>query len=100
MATNAYEDFLRLTGFEEGEMSTYLPEWRGASKKVGLTERDVAFAVKEWIPTHFDIELEGVRKSIGAFLKEFIDLTKANEYKEKGVKIVYGILPASLHYYY
>ena len=100
MGKKIYEDFLRLTGFEEDEMSKYLPQWREASKKVGLTEDDVQFALEEWIPAHFDIELEGVRKSMGSFMKEFMDLTKANEYKEQGVKIVYGILPASLHYYY
>jgi benzoyl-CoA reductase/2-hydroxyglutaryl-CoA dehydratase subunit BcrC/BadD/HgdB len=100
MVKNIYEDFLRLAGFEEDEMSEYLPEWRKASAKVGLTEDDIKFATEHWIPTYFDTTLEGVRKSIGSFMKEFIDLTKASEYKEKGAKIVYGILPASLHYYY
>ncbi|OGO23543.1 MAG: hypothetical protein A2144_11120 [Chloroflexi bacterium RBG_16_50_9] len=100
MAKNVYENFLRLAGFEEDEMSKYIPEWRKASAKVGLTEDDVKFATDEWIPTYFDIKLEGVRKSIGSYIKEFMDLTRANEYKEKGMKIVYGILPASLHYYY
>jgi benzoyl-CoA reductase/2-hydroxyglutaryl-CoA dehydratase subunit BcrC/BadD/HgdB len=100
MAKKVYEDFLRLAGFEEDEMPKYLPEWREASAKLGLTEADNKFATEEWIPGNFDIKLEGVRKCIGGFIKEIIDLTKANEYKEKGVKIVYGILPASLHYYY
>ena len=36
MAKNIYEDFLRLTGFEEDEMSEYLPQWRKASEKLGL----------------------------------------------------------------
>ena len=100
MAKNIYEDFLRLTGFEEDEMSKYLPEWRKASEKLRLTEDDVRFATEKWIPTYFQVELEGVRKSLGAIIREAIDLTKANEYKEKGMKIVYGILPAILHYYY
>jgi len=100
VAKNIYEDFLRLTGFEEDEMPEYLPEWRKASEKLRLTEDDVRFATEEWIPAYFQVELEGVRKSLGALIREAIDLTKANEYKEKGVKIVYGILPAILHYYY
>jgi len=100
MSNNIHEEFLRLTGFEDAEIPEYLPEWRRASQKLGLTENDVEFATKEWIPAHFGVELEGVRKVLGCLIKEAIDLTKANEYKERGVKIVYGILPASLHYYY
>jgi len=100
MAKNVYEDFLRLTGFEEDEMSEYLPEWRRASEKLGLTEDDIKFATEKQLPTYFAVELEGVRKVLGCYVKEVIDLTKASEYKERGVKIVYGILPAILHYYY
>ena len=100
MATNLHEDFLRLTGFEEEEMSEYLPEWRKASERLGLTEEDVRFAVQERLPVHFDLELEGIRKLLGTFVKETIDLTKANEYKQRGKKIVYGILPAILHFFY
>jgi len=100
MTKNIHEDFLRLTGFEEEEMSEYLPEWHKASEKLGLTEDDVKFATEKWIPAHFEVELEGIRKLLGCFVKETIELTKANEYKERGVKIVYGILPAMLHYYY
>jgi benzoyl-CoA reductase/2-hydroxyglutaryl-CoA dehydratase subunit BcrC/BadD/HgdB len=100
MAKNAHEDFLRLTGFEENEMSEYLPQWSKASERLGLTEDDIKFAVEKQLPTYFAVELEGIRKLLGCFVKETIDLTKANEYKERGVKIVYGILPAILHFYY
>lgn len=100
MGKDIYEEFLRLTGFEEDEMTEYLPEWRKASAKLGLTEDDVRFATEKRIPEHFEVQLEGVRKLIGCYIKEAINLTKANEYKERGVKIVYGILPAIVHYYY
>jgi DNA polymerase/3'-5' exonuclease PolX len=81
MAKNIYEDFLRLAGFDENEMGHYLPEWRQASEKLGLTEEDVRFATEEQIPAYFHTELEGIRKAIGANIKEIIDLTKAYEYK-------------------
>ena len=100
MSKDIYVDFLRLTGFEEDEIGKYLPEWRKASEKLGLTEEDVRYATEERIPDNFAVELEGIRKLLGCFVKETIDLTKANEYKEQGLKIVYGILPASLHFYY
>lgn len=97
---NVYEDFLRLTGFEEAEIPKYLPEWKKASAKLGLTEEDVRFATEKQLPTYFAIEMKGIRKLLGCFVRETIDLTKASEYKSKGVKIVYGILPAILHFYY
>lgn len=100
MENNIHEGFLRLAGFEESEMSRFLPEWRQASEKLGLSEKDVAFAAEEWIPAHFEVKLQGVRELLGCFVKEIIDLTKANEYKEKGTKIVYGIMPAITQYYY
>jgi len=95
-----YEKFLRLTGFEEDEIPRYLPEWRKAAAKLRLTEDDVRFATEEWLPAGYDIGLKGVRKLLGAYVKEIIDITKTSEYKEKGVKIVYGILPAINHFYY
>jgi benzoyl-CoA reductase/2-hydroxyglutaryl-CoA dehydratase subunit BcrC/BadD/HgdB len=100
MPKDVYEAFLRLAGFEEDEMGKFLPEWRKASAKIHLSEDDIKFATEQWIPAYFDIKLEGIRKSIGSVIKEIIDLTKANEYKTQGIKIVYGIMPASLHYYY
>jgi benzoyl-CoA reductase/2-hydroxyglutaryl-CoA dehydratase subunit BcrC/BadD/HgdB len=100
MAKDIYEDFLRLTDFGEDEIPKYLPEWRGASAKIGLNEDDIRFATEEQLPNYFHIELKGMRKAIGASIKEVIDLTKAYAYKEKGYKIVYGILPAVTQQYY
>jgi benzoyl-CoA reductase/2-hydroxyglutaryl-CoA dehydratase subunit BcrC/BadD/HgdB len=100
MARNVHEDFLRLTGFEEEEMGEYLPQWRQAAERLGLSEDDVRFATEERLPGYFAVELEGIRKLLGCFVKETIDLTKAKDYKKQGVKIVYGILPAQLHFYY
>ena len=65
MAKDIYEDFLRLTGFEEDEMSEYLTEWRRASERLGLTEDDVRFATEKQIPAYFAVELEGIRKLLG-----------------------------------
>jgi len=99
MGKDVYEDFLKIVGFEGDDIPKNLPEWRTASEKMGLTEEDVRFATEEWIPQNWDITSRGVRKAIGAFIREAIDLSKANEYKKNGVKIVYGILPAILSNY-
>ncbi|MFC2019265.1 2-hydroxyacyl-CoA dehydratase [Chloroflexota bacterium] len=100
MVNDVYQEFLRATGFEGHELSEYLPQWREASIRLGLTEDDISFSLYEQLPTYFELEMEGIRKLLGCFVKEAIDLTKANAYKQRGVKIVYGILPAILHYYY
>jgi len=100
MTGQVIEGFLKLVGFEESEIPEYLPEWAKASEILGLKTEDIKFATQEWIPTYFDVKLMGVRKLLGSLVKELIDLTKTNEYKKKGVKIIYGIMPAITHNYY
>jgi benzoyl-CoA reductase/2-hydroxyglutaryl-CoA dehydratase subunit BcrC/BadD/HgdB len=89
-----YKDFLRLAAFDEGEIPGILPDWRMAAEKLGLSREDVEFAIREWLPTYWDLDSLGIRKLIGAWMREAIDICKANEYKKQGTKIVYGILPA------
>ena len=63
------------------------------------TDEKVAYAVDHYIPENWDIKYLGVRKTIGAYLREANEICHTKEYKEKGVKIVYGILPAIANYY-
>jgi len=97
---DTHEKFLRLVGFEEEEIPQYLPEWQKAAKKLRLSDEDVKFATEEWIPKGYDIKLKGIQKLLGAYIKEIIEITKTDEYKAQGVKIIYGILPAINHFYY
>jgi benzoyl-CoA reductase/2-hydroxyglutaryl-CoA dehydratase subunit BcrC/BadD/HgdB len=99
MKKNIYEEYLELAGFEGKELQDILPDWIEGSKRLGLSEQDVTFAVREWIPKHWDIKYLGIRKMIGGFTREAIDIAKAGDYKKQGVKIVYGILPAILTSY-
>jgi len=100
MNRELHSDLLRLTGFEEDEIPEFLPGWLVACEKLGLTDEDVRFAKDEWIPSSFKVELGSVRKLLGCFLREAVDLTRIHEYKESGSKIVYGILPAMSVFYY
>lgn len=99
-SNQVYEGFLKITGFDDKEIPYILPEWKKACAILGLTEADVRHSAEEWIPEHFDVELESVRKLLGLFIRECIDLLKAKDYKKQGVKIVYGILPAQSIFYY
>ena len=92
--SKVYRDFLELCAFDEEEIEKLLPEWIEGSKILGLEEEDVAYALNEWIPQNWDIQYLGVRKMIGAHIREAIEISKLNQYKKDGVKIVYGILPA------
>ena len=91
---NIYREFLEMCAFDESEMEEYVPLWENGSKILGLSEADVEYALKEWIPKHWEIQYLGVRKMIGAYIREAIELSRLHEYKKKGVKVVYGIIPA------
>jgi len=89
-----YKDFLKLISFSDDEIEALLPDWFFVSKSIGLEEKDIKFAVNEWIPKYWDLSLQGVRLCMGAYIRELIDIIKIPEYQSKGVKTVYGMLPS------
>ena len=99
MTNPIHEEYLELAGFEGPERQKILPDWLEACQRLELTDDDVAFAVKDYIPNNWDIQYQGIRKMIGGYTRETIEVTKAVDYKKQGVKIVYGILPAILTAY-
>jgi len=96
MVSTAYEEYLELGGFEGKERRELLPQWVEAATRLGLTEADMEFAVRKWIPEFWDIKYLGIRKYIGAITLEAMDHVKLNDYRKQGVKLVYGIIPAIL----
>ncbi|HEX3010753.1 MAG TPA: 2-hydroxyacyl-CoA dehydratase family protein [Syntrophomonadaceae bacterium] len=94
MKSTIYEEFLELVAIDGEERERILPEWIEACKRMGLSEEDVRFSTKEWLPAHFELQYLGVRKILGALIREGIDHSKLPEYKAMGKKIVYGVLPA------
>lgn len=88
-----YEQFLRLLDFTEDEIPAQLPLWENACRLLELTEEDVRFAAEDWIPKYWDLSLHGVRKCIGAYFRELIQMTRLQEYKENGAKILYCNMP-------
>jgi benzoyl-CoA reductase/2-hydroxyglutaryl-CoA dehydratase subunit BcrC/BadD/HgdB len=100
MEKDIYVRFLELTGFEPNEIPKFISDFRRACEIFDLTDDDVRFGVEEWIPSQFDIALKGVRMSLGCLVREAVDLSRAPEYKKKGYRMVYGILPAMSVYYY
>ena len=86
--------YLELAGFEGEELDAILPDWLAAADAMGLTDEDVRYAVEEYIPQCWNIQYRGVRKLIGAWTRECIEVCKTKQYKAEGKKIIYGILPA------
>ncbi|MGI6025979.1 MAG: hypothetical protein ACOX7G_03330 [Candidatus Scatomorpha sp.] len=86
--------YLELAGFEGEELDAILPDWLAAADAMGLSDEDVRYAVEEYIPQCWNIQYRGVRKLIGAWTRECIEVCKTKQYKAEGKKIIYGILPA------
>lgn len=86
---------LQLAAFEGDELETFLPDWLKCVETVGLCDEDIRYAVEEYIPQNWDVQYLGIRKLVGAFLRELVELIRSNQYKAEGKKIIYGILPAS-----
>ena len=86
--------FLELAGFEGEELEKIMPRWLETADTLGLSDDDVRYAVEEYIPANWDVKYRGVRKLIGAWTRELIEVAHTKQYKAEGKKIIYGILPA------
>ncbi len=80
-----YGELLTLCGYEEDEMVRQGYRIEDAFKKLRLGPEDMKRAVKR-VKENFDIELKGVRKVLGVWLKELVDVILA---REEGKKIIY-----------
>lgn len=96
MCSNVYEQYLLNFRFTEGEIKEILPFWLKACRLLELSEEDLRFSMEEWLPAYWDLSLEGVRKCIGAYLREFIRVFRMEEYKKEGAKILYCNLPVHI----
>jgi len=98
--SNTYREFLEYLELSEEEIAADLEDFIYACNKTGLSEEDVAYAQKEWIPANWCAQYKGTRMALGAWVREFIDVCRTHKYKAEGKKLVYGILPAYSNLYY
>jgi benzoyl-CoA reductase/2-hydroxyglutaryl-CoA dehydratase subunit BcrC/BadD/HgdB len=87
-----YDELLTLCGFEEKEIEEERPRIEKAFERLGIVPEDMDTA-DHWVRQNHDVTLKGVRKLLGAWLKELIDMVLA---KDEGKKIVYYGFPAIL----
>lgn len=74
MKTSAHEKFLEMLGWEGDELKSFLPDWKRAAKLMGLSDKDVAFAVEQWIPAYWDLSLSGVKKFVAACIRGVVEV--------------------------
>jgi len=84
-----YSELLELCGYEQEEIRKEHSRVREAFHILGIERGDVNTG-KHRIQTFFDIELQGVRKTLGLWIKELTDMVLA---KQEGKKIVYTSFP-------
>jgi hypothetical protein len=89
---NYYDELLKLCGFEDEEIEKERPRIEKSFERLGIGPEDMEMA-ENWVRQNHDVTLTGVRKLLGAWLKELIDLVLA---KDDGKKIVYFGFPAIL----
>jgi len=84
-----YDELLRLCGFEDEEINQERPRIEKAFQKLGIGPDDME-PTESWVRQNHDVELVGMRKILGLWLKELIDLVLA---KDEGKKLVYYGFP-------
>jgi hypothetical protein len=89
---NYYDGLLRLCGFEDEDIEEERPRVEASFERLGIGPEDMETA-ESWVSQNHDVSLQGVRKLLGAWLKELIDLVLA---KDEGKKVVYFGFPSIL----
>jgi len=87
--TSYYDELLKLCGFGDDEIEKEKPRIDKAFQKLELGPEDMKTAAS-WVKQNHDVELMGVRKLLGVWLKELIDLVLA---KDEGKKVAYYGFP-------
>ena len=89
-----YTELFKLCGFEAEEIERERPRIDKTFEIVGIRVGDIERA-EDRIKKYFDIELLGVRKVLGLWLKQLIDLALAREERKSLVYICFP--PAARH---
>jgi benzoyl-CoA reductase/2-hydroxyglutaryl-CoA dehydratase subunit BcrC/BadD/HgdB len=81
--------FLDLCGFERGDIEKEVPRMEKAFDILGIGDDDIERA-KTRMKTYIDVELLGMRKVLGIWIKELVDMVLA---KEEGKSVIYVSYP-------
>ena len=87
-----YDELFKLCGFEDEEIEGERARIEKTLERLEIGPEDMETA-DSWVRQNHDVTLKGVRKLLGAWLKELIDLVLA---KDDGKKVVYFGFPTIL----
>lgn len=82
-------ELLALFGYEEDEIENEAVRVAKAFERLGVTSQDIVDA-KGRLTRYYDLELVGVRKMLGLYLRDMVDLVLARD--EGKTKVVYAIM--------
>ena len=85
MARDVNRELLELAAFEGEELEAFLPRWLETAKRCQLDDDKIAYALDVYLPQNWDLKYLGVRKMLGAYLRELADIVHTPEMKESGV---------------
>ncbi|MFC2027290.1 2-hydroxyacyl-CoA dehydratase [Chloroflexota bacterium] len=86
-----YTEFLELCGFQPEEIKSESPRIHRAFERFGIGADDIEqgiFRIKEY----YAVELQGIRRLLGVWVRELVDTALAGEEKRK---IIYGEWPGA-----
>ncbi len=86
---NYYDELLKVCGFEDEEINRERPRLEKAFQRLELGPADMKTA-ETWVKENHEVELLGVRKILGLWLRELVDLVLT---KDEGKKLVYYGFP-------
>lgn len=89
-----YSNLLKLCGYEDDEIEREKPRIEKAFKIAGISPEDCQRA-EVTVKEDFDVELTGVRKLLGIWIKELVDLVLG---REEGKPVVYYSFPTIAGY--
>lgn len=82
-------DLLAFCGYETSEIESELSRIQKAFTRLSITENDIETG-KQRVQTYYDMELKGIRKLLGCYLRECVNIVLAKEEGKK--KIVHGCM--------
>ncbi len=85
-----YSDVLKLCGFDDSDIQQEQPRIDETFRILGLGPEDMKHA-EDWIRESYDIELAGVRKNLGVWIRTLVDLVLG---RKEGKTLIYYAFPS------
>ena len=93
---DVYEEFLSLCLFDQDEIKQQKEKLRSVCDEFAITAEQIQEAAEQWIPQNYDLKLDGIRKLLGVYVHEFLDIFNLCQDRKKEMKAIYGTMPSPI----